>query len=63
MINRFKIIQDINNELSNEYQSVIDDYDDSDFFEYYQSNPLMDELRLMNFDSFTIQSQLMNQEI
>ena len=53
----------ITNEIQNEFGSMIDHHDGSDLYEYYSSDPVISELSYMNFDSYTVQSQLITHEI
>lgn len=52
----------ITDEIQNEFGSNLDGHDGSDLYEYYSTEPMTFELSHMNFDSYTIQSQLMTHE-
>jgi len=55
-------LEKITNEIQREFGSNLDDHDSSDLYEYYSTDPMTFELSHMNFDSYTIQSQLMTHE-
>lgn len=52
----------ITDEIQSEFGSNLDSHESSDLYEYYSTNPVVFELSHMNYDSYTVQSQLMTND-